>query len=283
MRTEGLVLASATAKPKPAALQLASAEPGAAAVAARLDASNATDTGNREDVASNADRSEREASPSKSANDVINERGYWRGLPNMGPVEAAKAPSTRPVPTPRRPAVVASADPAVSASIAPWPLADGKGDESLPNALAYAAQPAPIAAARPLPMGTGSPRAAPAAQGDTTIALKRSDDRPTVTLPQVTGPKPPGTNAVQVGDRFNDPWMRAMIVSPSAEDFMKMTLLGAQDFRNLGPYLHKPAATVVMTFSENPHLGMSSEKFSGTAVVFVATVTFGPARTAALR
>jgi hypothetical protein len=39
----------------------------------------------------------------------------------------------------------------------------------------------------------------------------------------------------------------------------------------------------MMTFSDDPHLGMSSEKFSGTAVVFVATMTFRPGRTAALR
>ena len=30
----------------------------------------------------------------------------------------------------------------------------------------------------------------------------------------------------------------------------------------------------MMTFSDNPHLGMSSEKFAGNAVVFVSTVTF---------
>jgi hypothetical protein len=30
----------------------------------------------------------------------------------------------------------------------------------------------------------------------------------------------------------------------------------------------------MMTFSEDPHLGMSTAKFSGSAVVFVSTVTF---------
>ncbi len=37
-----------------------------------------------------------------------------------------------------------------------------------------------------------------------------------------------------------------------------------------------------MTFSRDPHLGMSTEKFAGSAVVFVSTITF-KARTAALR
>jgi hypothetical protein len=37
-----------------------------------------------------------------------------------------------------------------------------------------------------------------------------------------------------------------------------------------------------MTFSADPHLGMTTETFTGSAVVFQATVTFGM-RTAGLR
>ena len=87
---------------------------------------------------------------------------------------------------------------------------------------------------------------------------------------------------VKVGERFNNPWMRAMIVSPSALEFMSTSLYGAPDTASLRPHLAKPAATVMMTFSDDPHLGMSSEQFRGNAVVFVATVTFRQ-RTAALR
>ena len=87
---------------------------------------------------------------------------------------------------------------------------------------------------------------------------------------------------VRVGDRFNDPWMRAMIVSPSAQSHMRTTVYGVQDFRTLGPYLQKPATTVAMTFSDDPHLGMSTDRFAGSAVVFTPTVTFHP-RTAAMR
>jgi hypothetical protein len=124
-------------------------------------------------------------------------------------------------------------------------------------------------------MGLGVPRASSPA--DTTIAVKRSDDRPSV-LP----PRDRITSAVRIGDRFDDPWMRAMIVSPSAQDFLRTTLLGATDFRNLGPHMHKPAGSVLMTFTNDPHLGMTCEKFAGSAVVFVSTITFGTARTAAL-
>lgn len=73
-----------------------------------------------------------------------------------------------------------------------------------------------------------------------------------------------------------------MIVSPSAIEFMNTSLYGAPDTAALRPHLQKPATTVMMTFSDDPYLGMTSEEFRGNAVVFVATVTFRQ-RTAALR
>jgi len=223
-----------------------------------------------------------------TANDIINERGYWQGLPGAELAEAPQTGAARATATPRRPAAtaVASADPKTTASIAPsWPLAEGKDDSRPANALAYAAQPTPLANARPAPpMGLGNARPA-AAQQDTTVAVKRSDDRPTVTTTTATTPPPAkgkGVNVVRVGDRFNDPWMRAMIVSPSAQGFMRTTLFGTQDYRHLGSFLQKPASSVVMTFSDDPNLGMDTEKFAGSAVVFISTVTF-KARTASLR
>jgi uncharacterized protein YcbK (DUF882 family) len=217
------------------------------------------------------------ANANMTANDVINERGYWQGPSE----EPAPAPSKSAAP--RRPAgtAVASADPKTTASIAPsWPLAEGKDDSRPANALAYAAQPTPLATTRPVPpMGSGNSK--PAA--DTTLALKRSDDRPTVTTTTTAPPaQGQGASVVRVGDRFNDPWLRAMIVSPSAQGFMRTTLFGTPDYRHLGPYLQKPASSVVMTFSDDPYLGMKTDKFAGSAVVFITTVTF-PARTASLR
>jgi hypothetical protein len=40
----------------------------------------------------------------------------------------------------------------------------------------------------------------------------------------------------------------------------------------------KPGSSVLMTFSNDPFLGMTSEHFTGSAVVFPATVTFGASR-----
>ena len=38
-----------------------------------------------------------------------------------------------------------------------------------------------------------------------------------------------------------------------------------------------------MTFSADPHLGMVADRFSGSAVVFLATTTFAPQTTASLQ
>ncbi len=212
------------------------------------------------------------ASASASVTDIINERGYWRGLPSADAIDAPQAGSTRAAVARRNAAgSTASADPATTASATPWPLTDRVASEPIPNALAYAAQPTPIATARTLPMGMGTSRAAPVAAPETTIAVKRSDDRPSSVVPTKVA------NVVRVGDRFNDPWMRAMIVSPSAQNYLRTTLLGATDFRNLGPYLQKPTTTVMTTFSNDPYRGMICEKFDGSAVVFVSTATFSTA------
>jgi uncharacterized protein YcbK (DUF882 family) len=212
------------------------------------------------------------APASASVTDIINERGYWRGLPSADAIDAPQAGSARAAVARRNAAgATASADPATLANDTPWPLTDRVASEPIPNALAYAAQPTPIATARTLPMGVGTSRATPAAAPETTIVVKRSDDRPSSVVTTKVA------SVVRVGDRFNDPWMRAMIVSPSAQNYLRTTLLGATDFRNLGPYLQKPTTTVMTTFSNDPYRGMVSEKFDGSAVVFVSTATFSTA------
>jgi hypothetical protein len=193
-----------------------------------------------------------------SANDIINERGYWQDLTAVPqrPVPPADIPQARP-------AVVAEAPitgNVVSGSLAPWPM-PARADR---DALAYASPNQPVES-----RATGKAR----------VVAKLPEQR-------ITGSaKPSGRPAVpsvKVGERFNNPWMRAMIVSPSAIEFMNTSLYGAPDTAALRPHLQKPATTVMMTFSDDPYLGMTSEEFRGNAVVFVATVTFRQ-RTAALR
>jgi uncharacterized protein YcbK (DUF882 family) len=198
-----------------------------------------------------------------SANDVISERGFWQSLPESQPA--------------RRPAAVASADSAATGSVTPWPTSkrENTGPATGP-ALAYAPTSHPAAPSRPA--ATAAARTAPA-QKDTTVAVKRGTSQPTQASAAAPAAPP---KMVKVGQRFNDPWMRAMIVAPSAGGFMSTSLFGASDYRVLSPYLHKPTTSVMMTFAHDPYLGMTTEKFAGTAVVFVSTVTFGQ-RTASLR
>jgi uncharacterized protein YcbK (DUF882 family) len=226
---------------------------------------------------------------SPSANDIINQRDYWRNVQAAEPAEAL--PANADIPRPPKPipngTVVASADPEMianvaTANLAPWPLPE-RSDPRTTGALAYADPTAPVVAqARPAPMGTAISR--PAAPPDTTVAVKRVGDRPTVlsSSPPAPAPAPAAGGATKIGDQFNEPWLRALIVSPSAQDFMSASSFGAPDYRALAPFMRKPPATVMMTFSADPQLGMTARKFSGTAVVFVSTVTFGM-RTASLR
>jgi len=205
------------------------------------------------------------ASGPDSVNSVISERGFWQGLPDTEALQASVAARTSaPV---RRPAgtAVAAAEPTTTGSVGPW---QGAGREATDGALAYAPVAHP-AAQSPRPAATA--RAVPF-QRDTTIAVKGGG---------VVPPPSHWAGPVKAGQRFNDPWLRAMIVAPSAGGFMSTSLLGVNDYRVLSPYLRKPDSSVMMTFAADPHLGMTTEKFAGTAVVFVSTVTFNQ-RTAAL-
>ena len=145
-------------------------------------------------------------------------------------------------------------------------------------ALAYAAE-AGLPTRRPEPMGAAMPRPAAIGASGTSIARKSSGDRPSEIH---STPVAPWTGPAMVGDRFDEPWMRAVTMTPSLQGFMSTTLLGTPNFRELRPLFRKPATALVMTFSTDPHLGMTAEKFSGSAVVFLATATF-VTRTAALQ
>jgi uncharacterized protein YcbK (DUF882 family) len=204
-----------------------------------------------------------------SANSVISERGFWQGLPDAEALQASvagKSPARRPAGT-----TVAAADSQATGNIGPWQV----DRELSSDTLAYG--PANHPAAKAQPPATATARQAPA-QLDTTVAVKRTGTEPTL----VSSPGNAPAGPAKVGQKFNDPWMRAMIVAPSAGGFMSTGLLGPPDYRVLSPYLRKPESSVMMTFAQDPHLGMTTTNFAGTAVVFVSTVTFSQ-RTAALR
>jgi hypothetical protein len=100
--------------------------------------------------------------------------------------------------------------------------------------------------------------------------------------------QPLGTPAVvqstsaSAGQRFNDPWLRAAVMAPDLQNFMNTAVLGAFDSRGLGTFMKKPVSSVMMSFSDDPDRGLAAGRFTGNAVVFVATVTFN-ARVASLQ
>jgi hypothetical protein len=219
-----------------------------------------------------------------SPNQVILARGYWAGLPDgMRAAQPASAPSAQAAVRRSRPIEVASADPATTGSLSPWPTA--AADHVPPDlALAYAEQPERDTAvvATALPVTATLPTAAPAghliASNGVTIAMKGLIDRPKTSYQSATQLAP---SAVKVDSR-DDPWLRAIVVSPSVRRFLTTVALGARDFTSLAGLIVKPASSVMMTFSSDPNLGMTQDRFSGSAIVFVSTVSY-PTHTASLQ
>jgi hypothetical protein len=82
--------------------------------------------------------------------------------------------------------------------------------------------------------------------------------------------------AVKPTDRLDDPWLRGLVLTGSVQRSLVVTRVGDPDFTALAQFMQKPGSAVMMTFSSDPHLGMSTDHFAGSAVVFPATVTFGP-------
>jgi len=82
--------------------------------------------------------------------------------------------------------------------------------------------------------------------------------------------------------RPDSPWLRATMLTPSVKGAMTATRLGEVDPRGYENLLHKPAQAVAMSFSSDPWSGMRTDRFSGSAIVFLGTATFIRTQTASL-
>jgi uncharacterized protein YcbK (DUF882 family) len=179
---------------------------------------------------------------------LFDNRGYWRGAVQTGP----DLPAT--LATPR------------------YETATVEQGSTGSTALAYAAESDTLGLVRARPMGSSvlplpeEARVIPG-QGNTTIVEK-----------------PPLAVALASPERhIESPWLRAAMLTPSFSAYMTTIRLGAADMRPLQELLYKPLLSVAMTFSADPHLGMVAGRFSGPAVVFLATTTFKLQSTASLR
>jgi hypothetical protein len=80
----------------------------------------------------------------------------------------------------------------------------------------------------------------------------------------------------------NDLWMRVVMLAPSASNAMLTTVLGDTDMTLMRAHFVKPQAAIIMTFSNDPMLGMNCDSFTGSATATLPTTSF-VVRTAALR
>lgn len=210
--------------------------------------------------------------------EVIAQRGFWSGVPedfDTKPRERVRTAAV--VPAPRQKAEQSTATDATG-TIAPWPVRREDAADRVPPefALAYAAADAPRRTRDAANRG--------AIEGDSydiaVSVLKKSMARLPGVKTVVAAYPASGGDVADTGR--DDPWLRAALVAPSLHTAMTTALWGVPDFAQLSALMEKPAATVVMTFSDDPHHGMTSERFAGGAVVFLSTVTF-VGRQAALR
>lgn len=209
-----------------------------------------------------------------SPNDIVNMRGLWQGLPETQPeLPAMRADASMPDMTAARRLLASSLVAAgrdVTAAIGPFAAADRVPADV---ALAYAAQAG--SAERFARAAQSQPRinAAPAATVTTTGSASVAAKPPTIVAS--------GHRSV-TAERLNDPWLRGLVMAQSVHHSLIVTVHGDPDYRTLSPYLLQPDSAVMMTFSHDPHLGMTAEAFTGSAIVFQATITFGRERLAEL-
>jgi uncharacterized protein YcbK (DUF882 family) len=243
-------------------------------------------------IASKARVIARAEASTATPNQIIQSRGFWQGLSDGEAIRSVAAAAAKSVaalagPTPAN--EIASSDPETTESIPPFSAQ--RQDSTAPEgALAYAESPddasavvpsavGGIAAATPRASVTG-PLAVRAGSDEMTIAVKRVSGRPTSAI--LTVAKKTSSSILANTARLDDPWLRAVAWSPNVHRFLYINELGTRDFRSLTGLMVKPANAVLMTFSSDPQSGLTNDRFSGSAIVFISTVTY-PLRSAELQ
>jgi hypothetical protein len=173
-------------------------------------------------------------------------------------------------------------------ALAPWPIRDMDRDRvPLDMVLAYAAQSqgegdahfrARAEAVEEIRSATsGSTRGLVLHESNAAAAGKKARAPAIVPVARVTV-----VQAATAGMRYDDPWLRAMILAPRLYGSMTATVYGEPDFTELRSLMDKPTMSVAMSFTKEPYPGITANSFSGEAVVFLNTYAF-PQRTAWLQ
>ncbi len=273
----GFALASATSVPvdkTPARIALAPSAP-SAPVAPEIVRQSPADTvatrglwrGSAEGVGANSATEARPTAAAAQGNGAIGTPGtrfVWITGPQGQPVDRTERRS------PESAREKAGAIPAeTTASVAPWPMTGTReARDRVPAeiALAYAAEAStPPAPQRAAPMGT--------------LRQPWQQARPQTPTPPPSpsaAPTPaPAPISAKPGQRHNDPWLRGVVLAPSVHYSMSVAVFGSVDYRSLRPLMQKPPSVVAMSFSPDPHSGMTTIGFAGAAINFVPIISFG--------
>ena len=200
--------------------------------------------------------------------DIINSRGFWDDIPKAeSQATPAQVAALR-----ARQALAAATDPQPTASVT----------DTFSKAMAYAPAAASspvdranvVAASAPLP-----PRSARSARNAGAAATEIN----TVVAKGVQGQDAVvATSTRLAAARGNDVWMRVVMLAPSASSAMSTTVLGDTEMTQMRSYFVKPQAAIPMAFSEDPLMGMTCDRFTGSATAQLPTQSF-VMRTASLR
>ena len=206
-----------------------------------------------------------EAKPQTPA-DIINARGFWGDTPatpqQATPAQVAALNARQ---------AFASADPQPTSSIS-----------AAFQALAYAP-----AANPPVERSNVVTASAPMPRSIRPASVARNS-APATTIDTVAAKGPQGQGgAITTSTRIsaakgNDVWMRVMILAPSASNSMSVTMLGDADLTLMRQHFVKPQAALAMSFSDDPMMGLVSDRFTGSANAVLSTQSF-TLRTASLR
>jgi hypothetical protein len=177
-------------------------------------------------------------------------------------------------------------NPGRAPAAAPWPARESADRVPLDMVLAYAGQPqqgdaadfeSRFGAVGPaVGRGAASSPTRSVAQrvvrDNTEAARKKVAPVRTAASVPVVRVKP--AEAATPGMRYDDPWLRAVILAPQLYGSMTATLHGDPDFSELRSLMSKPTSAVAMSFAKEPYPGISANNFSGEAVVFLTTYVF---------
>ena len=198
--------------------------------------------------------------------DIINSRGFWDDVPTA----ANQATPAQVAALRARQVLAATTDPQPTASVT----------ESFNKAMAYApAASSPVdrtnivAATAAIPRPARPARnAGVAATEINTVVAKGAQGQDAVVA----------TSTRLAAAQGNSIWMRVVMLAPSASNAMSTTVLGDTEMTQMRSHFVKPQAAIAMTFSEDPMMGMTCDRFTGSATVQLQTQSF-VLRTAALR